>query len=183
MTKKAIVVLAEGFEEIEAITIIDILRRAGIDVTAAGLQDLNVQGSHGITIKADVKLNEIKIDFDACIFPGGMPGATHLGVSEKVQKLIDKMHSENKIIAAICASPALVLAPTGILKGKKATCFPGLQSHFDQSISYVTEAVAIDGNIITSRGPATALEFSLVITEKLTGKETADKVRKATLAG
>lgn len=183
MTKKAIIVLAEGFEEIEAVAVIDILRRAGIDLTIAGLDDLKVQGSHGITILADMLLDKSGSNYDACIFPGGMPGATHLGVSEDVQKLIQKMNSEKKLIAAICASPAIVLAPTGILKNKKATCFPGMQTHFGTDISYKTDSVVIDGNIITSRGPATALVFSLKIVEKLIGKETVDRVKKATLAG
>ena len=88
-----------------------------------------------------------------------------------------------KLIAAICASPAIVLAPTGILKNKMATCFPGMQTHFDTDTSYKTEDVVVDDNIITSRGPGTALAFSLAIVEKLMGKETADKVRKAILAG
>ncbi|MBU1007380.1 MAG: DJ-1/PfpI family protein [Candidatus Omnitrophica bacterium] len=182
MSKKAIIVLAEGFEEIEAVTVIDILRRAGIETTVAGLDDLSVQGSHGITVSADVKLDTAGSDFDICIFPGGMPGATHLGCSEKVQALIETMNKDKKIIAAICAAPAMVLAPIGILKNKKATCFPGMQKHFEESTTYVTDNVVTDGNVITSRGTGTALAFSLAIVEKIIGEETADKVRKATLA-
>ncbi|MFH1854262.1 MAG: DJ-1 family glyoxalase III [Candidatus Omnitrophota bacterium] len=183
MVKKAIVVLAEGFEEIEAVTIIDILRRAGIEVTVAALDDLKARGSHGITLLADIKLDKAGSDFDACVFPGGMPGATHLGVSEKVRELIQKMNSEKKIVAGICASPALVLAPLGILKNKNATCYPNMQTHFQQDTNYKTHDVVIDGNIITSRGPATALMFSLAIVEKLIGRVTAGKVKKAVLAG
>lgn len=183
MTKRAIIVLAEGFEEIEAITAIDVLRRAGIETVVAGLDDLKVQGSHGLTVSADILLDKAGSDFDACVFPGGMPGATHLGTSEKIQELIQKMNSQKKLIAAICASPAIVLAPTGILKNKMATCYPGMQTYFDTDTSYKAEDMVIDGNIITSRGPGTALAFSLAIVEKLIGKETADKVRKATLAG
>ena len=183
MSNKAIIILAEGFEEIEAIVAIDVLRRAGIEVTTAGLDNLKVQGSHGITIVADTLMEKTNSDFDVCVFPGGMPGATHLGCSKTVQGLIEKMNADKKLIAAICASPAIVLAPTGVLKNKKATCFPGMQTHFDAETSYKTDSVVIDGNIITSRGPATALEFSLAIVEKLIGKETANKVRKATLAG
>lgn len=183
MPKKAIMVLAEGFEEIEAVTVIDILRRAGIETIVAGLEDLNVQGSHGITLAADVRLDEAGADFDACVFPGGMPGSTHLGCSEKVRSLIQEMHQEKKVIAAICAAPAIVLAPTGILKKKSATCFPGMQKHFEQDTSYTTNDVEIDENIITSRGPATALAFGLAIVEKLISKETADKIKKAVLAG
>jgi len=182
MKKKVIVVLAEGFEEIEGVTIVDILRRAGIEVTVGGLDDLKVQGSHGIEVSADIKLDEAGLDFDACVFPGGMPGATHLALSEKVQGLIQKMNNGKKIIAAICASPALVLAPTGILKNKAATCYPDMQAHLGEDASYKTDNVVIDGNIITSRGPATALAFSLAIVEQLIGRETAEKVKKATLA-
>ncbi len=183
MTKKVIIVLAEGFEEIEAVTVIDILRRAGIETIVAGLEDLSVQGSHGITLAADIRLEEAGADFDACVFPGGMPGSTHLGCSEKVQELIQKMHQEKKIIAAICASPALLLTPTGILKKKKATCYPGMQKHFERDTSYTTNDVEIDENIITSRGPATALAFGLAIVEKLIGKETVGKIKKDVLAG
>ena len=182
MVKRAIVVLAEGFEEIEAITVIDILRRARIEVTVAGLTDLKVEGSHGIKVIADKKMEDIDADFDACVFPGGIPGAEYLAASGEIQKLINEMHLQKKIIAAICASPALVLAPMGILEERRATCYPGMQTHFDQKISYSTENVVVDDNIITSRGPATALEFSLAIVKKLVEKETADKVRKAVLA-
>ena len=182
MSKKALVVLAEGFEEIEAITTIDILRRAGIDVTVAGLNDININGSHGIKVTADRKLDAAGFDFDACIFPGGMPGATNLASSEKVKCLIQKMDQDKKLIAAICASPAIVLAPTGVLNNKSATCYPGMQENFGNEIRYKEDNVVMDENIITSRGPATALSFSLAIVERLTGKGAADKLRKATLA-
>ena len=181
MPKKAIILLAEGFEEIEAVTCIDLLRRAGIDVTVAGLSDIRVKASRGTNILADKKLDEAGSDFDACILPGGMPGAANLAGSTKVKNLIQKMNSEGKLIAAICASPAIVLAPMGILKNKTTTCYPGMQDTFGKDTTYKEENVIVDGNIITSRGPATAMEFALAIVEKLAGKETADKVRKAAL--
>jgi 4-methyl-5(b-hydroxyethyl)-thiazole monophosphate biosynthesis len=183
MAKKAIIVLAEGFEEIEAVTSIDILRRAEIDITVAGLGNLNVKGSRGLIVTADKKLDEAGIDYDACIFPGGMPGATNLANSEKVKKLIQKMESAGKIIAAICASPAIVLGPVGILKNKSATCYPGMEQNFKSDVKYKDNDVVVDGNIITSRGPATALLFSLAIVKKLVGKEIADRIKKAVLAG
>lgn len=184
MSKKAIIIiLAEGFEEIEAVTVIDMLRRAGIEVTVAGLDNINVRGSGGLNIVADKRLDETGTDYDACIFPGGMPGAANLAGSKKVKTLIQKINSAKKLVAAICASPALVLAPTGILKNRSATCYPGMQENFGSDVKYKDEDVVIDGNIITSRGPATALAFSLAIVEKLAGKETADKIKKATLAG
>lgn len=182
MSKKAIVVAAEGFEEIEAISLIDILRRAGIEVTVAGLGNTKVRGAHGLTIITDKELKDAGSDFDACVFPGGMPGATNLAASERVKGLIQKMNSESKVIAAICASPAIVLAPTGILKNKSATCYPGMQGDFGKDINFKEDVVVADGNVITSRGPATAVSFSLALVEKLLGSETADKLKKALLA-
>lgn len=183
MAKKVIIVLANGFEEIEAVTAIDILRRAGIEVTVAGLGDTKARGSRGLNVIADKKLDDAGFDFDAAVFPGGVQGAANLAGSQKVKGLIEKMLQDKKIIAAICASPAILLAPMGILKNKSATCFPGMQESFGKETLYREENVVLDGNIITSRGPATALEFSLKIAEKLAGKETADRVRKALLAG
>lgn len=182
MPKKAIVILAEGFEEIEAVTCIDILRRADIEVTVAGLSE-QVTGSRGVIITADKKLDDIATDFDACILPGGMPGATNLVSSEKVKSTIKDLNQRGKIIAAICASPAVVLAPIGVLENKSATCYPGMEGHFDNNTQYKTDNVVIDGNIITSRGPATALAFSLAIVEALCGKEVSNNLKKATLAG
>jgi 4-methyl-5(b-hydroxyethyl)-thiazole monophosphate biosynthesis len=183
MTKKAIVILATGFEEIEAVSVMDILRRAGIEVSIAGLDDIKICGSHGITILADKKLDDLTtIDFDACILPGGMPGAMHLSNSKKVTELIKRMHSKAKLIAAICAAPSVVLAPLGILDNKAATCYPGDQADFNPTTKYKDEAVVADGNVITSQGPATAIEFAFKIVEKLIGKETEKKLRKATLS-
>jgi protein deglycase len=181
MAKKAVVILAEGFEEIEAVSAIDILRRAGIEVTVAGLDSLKVQGSRGITIMADTGLDKAGSDFDACVLPGGMPGATHLSVSKDVIELIRKMDLEKKIIAAICASPALALSRAGVLKNKNATCHPDMQAYFGQDTNYKTDNVVIDGNIITSRGVATALMFSLAIVEKLMDGETVERVKKGIL--
>ena len=182
MSKKAIIVLANGFEEIEAVTVIDILRRAGIDTIVAGLGNIKIKGSRGLNVIADKKLDEAGSDFDACIFPGGMPGATNLAASDKVKDLIQKMNSQGKLIAAICASPAILLAPTGILKNKSATCYPGMQDSFEKDTKFKEDSVVVDDNLITSRGPATALAFSLAIVEKLAGKETVERVKKATLA-
>ncbi len=183
MRKKALIILADGFEEIEAITAIDILRRAGIEVITTGINDIKVQGSHGITVIADTTLPSIKDDFDACILPGGMPGATNLASSEKVNSILTEMNKNGKIIAAICAAPAIVLAPLGILQNKTATCFPDMQENFSRKTIYKEEAVIIDGNIITSRGPGTALLFALAIVEKLSGKETCRELKKAVLSG
>jgi 4-methyl-5(b-hydroxyethyl)-thiazole monophosphate biosynthesis len=181
MTKKAIVLLAEGFEEIEAITCIDILRRAGLTTIVAGITGLTVKGAQGLEIKANQKLNQSSFDYDACILPGGMPGADNLAASEKATGLIKKMENEKKIIAAICASPAIVLAPLGILNNKTATCYPGLESNFSNSTIYKNQEVVSHENIITGQGPASALKFALKITEHLAGKKISGKIAKATL--
>ena len=183
MAKKAILILADGFEEIEAITPLDILRRAGVDVIAAGLENTSVKGARGTVIQADTTLCEaIKSNFDAIILPGGGPGAEKLASSEIVTKLIKRAHQNNKIIAAICAAPSLVLAPTGILTNRSVTGFPGMMENFSTKTRYQEAPVVVDKNIITSRGPATALAFAFAISEKLVGKDITDKVRKQTLA-
>ncbi|MFA4991419.1 MAG: DJ-1 family glyoxalase III [Candidatus Omnitrophota bacterium] len=183
MSKKAVIILATGFEETEAVATIDMLRRAGIDVTIAGLDDIKVCGSRNITVLADKKFNEIKPgDFDAVILPGGAAGAMHLAGSKKVSKFLNAMDSKGALIAAICAAPSVVLAPLGILNNKTATCFPGDQVDFDRTTRHKDVPVAEDGNIITSQGPATAMEFAFKIIEKLIGRETEKKVRKAALA-
>jgi 4-methyl-5(b-hydroxyethyl)-thiazole monophosphate biosynthesis len=183
MRKNALIILAEGFEEIEAVTCIDLLRRAEVSLTVAGLRQTHVNGSHGITLIADKALAAVGADFDALILPGGMPGSANLAASEKVTALIKQMHAAGKLIAAICAAPALVLAPCGVLNHKAATCFPGMEDNFGQTTRRQEDPVVIDGNIITSRGPGTAFLFALAIAEKLSGRQTADQLRRATLAG
>jgi 4-methyl-5(b-hydroxyethyl)-thiazole monophosphate biosynthesis len=180
--KKALVILAKGVEEIEAVTVIDVLRRAGIEVTVAGLTSLRVKASRGVIIEAEKILPEAGNAFDAFILPGGGEGAKNLASSQELTSLIKAMYEENKLIAAICASPALVLSAADILENKSATCYPGMESHFGKSTRYKEENVVIDGNVITSRGPATALAFALAIVEKLSGKEMSEKIRKETLA-
>jgi 4-methyl-5(b-hydroxyethyl)-thiazole monophosphate biosynthesis len=180
--KKALVALAEGFEEIEAITVIDILRRSGISVTAAGVDALRVKGAHGVCVLADELLDLAGEDFDAIVLPGGSQGAFNLAASQKIKAIIKKFDKEGKVIAAICAAPSLVLAPAGILKGRSVTGYPGMLEGFGKDTIYKEDDVVVDANIITSRGPATAFSFGLAIAEKLAGRDIADKVRKATLA-
>ena len=180
--KKVIIILADGFEEIEAITAIDVLRRAGIQVTICGLDTEKIKGSKGIKVITDKELEGNEIEYDACILPGGMPGAKNLAASEKVKKLILDMDEQDKIIAAICSAPAVVLAPLGILDNKSATCYPGMEKNFSDLTRYKKDDVVIDENIITSRGPATALEFAMSIVNVLCQGDIADKLRKAILA-
>lgn len=179
--KKVLIVLAQGFEEIEAVTVIDVLRRAGCSVTAAGLDSMTVKGSRAVTVAADKKLDEAGEDFDAIVLPGGSEGARNLAASEKVGAIIKKFNQEGKVVAAICAAPSVVLAPLGILAHKAVTGYPGMLDGFGKDTAYKEDDVVESGNIITSRGPATALSFSLAIAEKLVGRDIAEKVKKATL--
>jgi len=184
MAKKAVILLADGFEEIEAMAPFDILKRAGIEVTLAGLSALEVKTAHGAKVIADSKLDDLKADFDAVILPGGGLGAENLSKSEKVKKLLKKMHFKGKLIAAICASPAYVLAPAGILSGKKATCYPSCKEMLPGDVSFSDEAVVVDGNILTSKGPGTAIAFGTKLAEILAGKRVADSIKtKMLLAG
>lgn len=182
MAKKAVILLATGFEEIEAVTVIDILRRAGIEIIIAGLDGVNIKGSHGITVAADKKISDLKPEFDAIILPGGMPGALHLHNSTEVNGFIKDMHSKGALIAAICAAPSVIMAPIGLLENKNATCYPGNQIDFGKSTRYKDKAVVTDGNIITSQGPGTSMEFALSIVEKIIGGETVKKLKKHVLA-
>ena len=177
MPKTALVILAEGFEEVEAIAPIDFLRRAGVRVTIAGVMDLQIKSSRNISVRADVLLKDIQDLPDAVILPGGLPGATNLAKSEEVAKLVKKMNAAGKLVAAICAAPALVLAPLGILDGKKATCYPGCEADFSSKTIHSKESVVEDGNIITSQGPGTAFAFAFAIAVRLVGKDMADNVR------
>lgn len=178
--KKVAVLLASGFEEIEAITPVDFLRRAGIKVYITSIDKEISTGCNEITIKADCIIKELPADLDAVILPGGMPGATNLAQSQAVTKLINNMNANNKLIAAICAAPAVVLGEKGLLKGLKFTCYPS----FEDSViggDFTTDRVVIDGNILTSRGPGTAAEFSIAVIEYLLGYEAANAVKEGTL--
>jgi len=181
MKKIALIVLAEGFEEIEAVTPVDILRRVGIEVTIAGLRKRSVTGAHGIKIETDILFSEYKTLPDAVIFPGGMPGAENLASSLEVKDLIIKMNAKKKLIAAICASPAILLAPMGILDGQKATCFPGCEKNFESTIEFTKQKTVQVKNIITSQGPGTAADFGLKIAENLTSKSAADMIAQQML--
>ena len=183
MKKTVLIVLAEGFEEIEAVTPIDVFRRAGFEVTVAGEGSSVVEGAHGIRISTDILMSDFHGLPDAVVLPGGMPGAENLAKSKILSDLLSKMSKENRWIAAICAAPAKVLAPLGLLKGKKATCYPGYEKELTASGAiFSTDRVVVDGQVITSRGPGTALEFSLEFVRNLADDKTADKLVKALLA-
>lgn len=174
----ALVLLAEGFEEIEAVTIVDVLRRAGVAVTTAALGKSPVMGSHGIALVADRALDGLSVsDFDAVVLPGGMPGARHLKEDARVQALLKEAVRLQKTVAAVCAAP-IALEAAGVLVGRHATSFPG---HDLPSASYSEERVVIDRNLVTSRGPGTALEFSLALVEKLVGADEKERLARAML--
>ena len=166
--KRALVPLAEGFEELEAVTVIDILRRAGIEVVVASLAGSPVTGSHGIRIAADTPLAAVvEQDFDMIVLPGGMPGAGHLRNDARIAEFVRRLHARGQPVAAICAAP-MVLAAAGILDGRRATSFPGFLDEAART-AVVGDAVVVDGNVITSRGPGTALDFALALVEQLEG--------------
>ena len=175
--KKVLVLLAEGFEEIEAVTPVIILRRAEVDVTIAGIDVIEVKGARGVVYKADILLKDAPVDsFDAVVLPGGMPGAENLAASSAVNDLLLHMNKNGKLIAAICAAPAVILAPLGLLDGRTATCYPGCQDGFSEKTVYSEENAVIDDNIITSRGAGTAVDFSLAVLEYLTDRKTAQGI-------
>ncbi len=172
------VFLANGFEEIEALTPVDFLLRAGVDVKTVGVDGKFCRGSHGINIEADIVLEDAVLDgnLKCIILPGGMPGAKNLNESAGVQKAIDFCAENDLTICAICAAP-FILGGKGLLKGKNATCYPGFEHYLDGAC--VKEwGVVTDGNIITGKGPAFAWEFSCEICKKLTCLQKAEEIMR-----
>jgi 4-methyl-5(b-hydroxyethyl)-thiazole monophosphate biosynthesis len=188
MSKKAVVLLAEGFEEVEAVTPIDYLRRAGVEVTTAAIKENRaVKGSRGITVTADTTLAALAkqgeagpASWDAVVIPGGLPGATNLAASAEAGALLKEMAAAGKLVCAICASPAMVLAPLGLLSGKQFTCFPG-KEQMVKGGTWSQDRVVVDGNIITSRAAGTAGNFAVAIIGKLLGEAEGKKVAESVL--
>ncbi|WP_245915742.1 DJ-1 family glyoxalase III [Mangrovibacterium marinum] len=179
--KNVTVFLAEGFEEIEAITVIDVLRRAGANVSTVSITgEKLVHGAHQLPVVADMLFEETNFAaIDMLILPGGMPGAKNLNAHDGLKKQILRFHEQQKPLAAICAAP-LVFGHLNILKGRSAVCYPGFEQELKEADVQLKPTVA-DGHIITGRGVGTALEFALRITEKLLSKEKADQLAKAML--
>lgn len=170
-----LVPLAEGCEELEAITVVDLLRRAGIGVVTASLDRRQVRASRGSVLVADVTLDDaVKQKYDMIVLPGGLPGADHLDQDPRIRGLLKEISETGGYTAAICAAPK-VLASAGLLEGKRATSFPGILDAIE-GINYSEEAVVQDGKLITSRGPGTAMDFALTLIENLAGKEKRDEV-------
>ncbi len=178
--KKVCVPLAYGFEELEAITLIDVRRRAGFHVTTCALSGIAPRGSHNVTVTADATIEDVlKDSWDLVVLPGGMPGAATLRDDARVGQLLEQTVKSGGFVGAICAAP-IVLARFGILDGRKATSYPGFQAQMP-GVDYREDRVVCDGNILTSRGPGTAMEFALAITELLAGRDKADELRKQML--
>jgi 4-methyl-5(b-hydroxyethyl)-thiazole monophosphate biosynthesis len=201
MGKKVLAFLADGFEEVEAVTPIDYLRRAGIEVTVAATgKEKTVTGSHTIKIEADTTIAALKqaghfnaASWDGTFVPGGMPGSSNLAACAEAGSFFKEMTAAGKITAAICAAPAVFLAPLGLLDGKKFTCYqegnlrpsgsaedPGKEKEVGGGV-WAADKVVVDGNLVTSRGAGTAAVFALAIIELLAGKDAAKSVGEAVL--
>ena len=169
--KKIALMLAKGFEEIEALATADVLRRAGMICDLISIDKQDVTGAHGIVVKSDKIIDENINEYDMIILPGGMPGATNLAENELLIKTLKEFNeNKDKYIAAICASPAVVLSKAGIEKDRYITAYPGEEfENMLEKANYVEELVVLDGNLITSRGPATTLLFAYKLVDVLGG--------------
>ena len=177
---RVLVPLAQGCEELEAVTIIDLLRRAGIEVITAGLDAQPVRASRGTVLIPDTTLDKVtECDFDMIVLPGGLSGADHLDQDARLHVMLKRTAAAGRYVAAICAAPK-VLASTGLLNDRKATSFPGVLDKISVAgMDYREEAVVQDGKIITSRGPGTAMDFALALIENLVNKEKREQVEAA----
>ena len=176
---KAVVFLAPGSEECEALLVVDILRRAGVEVTVAAVGgDKTVLTSHKVSINTDALAAEIDpADYDACVLPGGIPGVNNLAADPDVRRVCDACNAAGKRVAAICAAPT-VLGGFGLLEGRKATVYPGMDDGLTGAV-HTGDEVTVDGNITTGRALGAAIPFALKLAEQLAGKEASDRVRKA----
>jgi len=181
MSKKVLVPIADGTEEIEAVCIIDTLRRAGADVTVASVGMLQVTASRGVKLIADVTIaNCAGVTYDCIVLPGGMPGAEHLRDSADLIALLKEQKASDRLYAAICAAPAVVLHHHGLLKNVRATCYPSMQSQLDSN-HLSSDRVVVHGQCVTGQGPAVAIEFALKLVEMLFGPAKAREVGEAML--
>lgn len=178
--KRAVVLLADGFEEVEAITQVDFLRRAGIEVVVAGVTGRDVVGGHEIRVTTDITVDEFGEPFDAMVIPGGATGARNIAADDESMRLIRRAFDDGALVAAICASPGVVLGANGLLGTRTFTCYPGFESEATSG-SFVEERVVTDGKLITSRGPGTAAEFAEAIVTFLLDRDAADDLHRKTL--
>lgn len=180
--KTSYIFLADGFEEVEALTTVDVMRRAGMPVQTVSINpELEVTGAHGVIVVADTLIDDNDYsDAEWLILPGGVPGAPNLAAHPGVTDALLAQDDRGGHIAAICASPAVVLAPLGLLSERQAVCYPGMEADLP-GITWVSGAVAVDGNIVTGNGPAAAAPFALSIVEQSCGREKADEVASGML--
>jgi len=181
MSQKIVVPLAKGFEELEAVAVIDVMRRAGLEVVIAGVDGEYIEGANGMVLQSDVKIDTVLADdFDMIVLPGGLGGTEILAKDTRVQNLIKAMGAKNKMIGAICAAP-VALHKAGVLEGRY-TCYPSIEEQIGVKNYTADEKVVINGNVITSRGPGTAICFGLAIVKKLCGVEVYTQLKEGLLA-
>ena len=175
--KKVYVFLADGFEDVEALIPVDVLRRGGVDVTTVSISDFPlVTSAHGVNIEADIMFEQGDFsDADLIFLPGGMPGASNLFAHKGVCKVVVDQFAAGKKVAAICAAPGVVLGQLGILEGKKATCYPGFEQMLNGA-TYTADLVTVDGNVTTAEGPAAAFPFAYELLAQLVDKKTSDQI-------
>jgi 4-methyl-5(b-hydroxyethyl)-thiazole monophosphate biosynthesis len=180
--ERILVPLADGFEEIEAVTVIDVLRRADLEVTVAGLKPGSVRGSHGIVLTPDAELGALDLNqFTMIVLPGGMPGTRNLMADERVLALVRRLHAEGKRTAAICAAP-LVLHAAGVIRGVAVTSHPSVQKELAGALVKDSPRVLQTGTVITSQGAGTALEFALALVGDLLGSKRAEELGRSMIA-
>jgi 4-methyl-5(b-hydroxyethyl)-thiazole monophosphate biosynthesis len=174
---KVYVFLADGFEDVEALIPVDVLRRGGVEVlTVSTNPDVMVESAHGVNICADIMFDEANYsDADLLMLPGGMPGASNLFAHEGVCEAVKAQFAAGKKVSAICAAPAVVLAQLGILDGKKATCYPGFEKMLTKA-EYTADLVTVDGNVTTAEGPAAAFPYAYELLTQLVDKQTSDQI-------
>lgn len=182
MSKRALITVADGVEDLEVVTLIDVLRRADIEVLVASIETRRmVSCAHGTRLTADAMLVDVLAqDFDLIVLPGGMPGAQHLADYQPLAERVREQAAAGKLFAAICAAPALALQAYGVLKQRRMTCYPAFSEQLS-GCTFVDQPVVVDGNCITSQGPGTALEFALTLVEQLLGKACRSAVAKGML--
>jgi protein deglycase len=184
MTARALISVADGVEDLECVTLIDVLRRAEIEVVVASIESRRmITCARGTRLTADAMLVDVLAQaFDLIVLPGGMPGAQHLAEHEPLAERVREQAKAGKLFAAICAAPAVALQQYGVLKQRRMTCYPAFSDRLS-GCSFVDQTVVVDGNCITSQGPGTALEFALTLVEQLRGKAVRKQVAEAMLVG
>lgn len=173
---RVLIPLAQGCEELEAVTLTDLLTRAGVDVITAGLQQGPVTASRGMVLLPETTLEQVEgQQFDMIALPGGLPGADHLNSDQRLHRLLQEVYQQGGYVAAICAAPK-VLATAGLLQGRSATAYPGTLEQTDANITRLADPVVVDGRVVTSRGPGTAMDFALQLIELLVGRARREEV-------